>query len=58
MSNATPVNHKADRQLAKRNAKEGARYARQQKQGYGYTNVRTRDGRTHVWTRLRDGKEI
>lgn len=55
------VNHKADRQAAKRIARAGDRYARQRDQRRTGPNVRIREGncdKGYTYTRLRDGKTV
>lgn len=65
MQTTTVKNHKADRQLAKREAKQGARYARQKVQKNEGPNVRIRvckaSGHPYLgyhYIRVRDGKEV
>lgn len=56
------MNHKAERQLANREAREGNRFERQRREHRQGANVRIYEalglGKGYVQVRLRDGKRV
>lgn len=64
MQAITTKNHKAERQLAKREAKQGERYQRQQSERREGPNVRVYElvggqrSKGYIQIRARDGKQV